>query len=107
VDPGLDKGALMSDGAAKPHRGSQVIERLEEFIKDIGIGIAANASSPFKVIQFSFIIAFWLCLFYAIALPTKYFIDTGRILLSDVSIYYLLGAICMYLTTHVFEIFDQ
>lgn len=62
---------------------------------------------PINLFRFSFAIAAVLCLFYSIALPTLFYRATGKVLLSDASVYYFLSAIGMFLTERALKDFDK
>lgn len=67
----------------------------------------AQLFSPLNVFRLSFVIAGALCLIYAIALPVRYYEETDLILLSDLSIYYFLSAIAMFMTERALKDFDR
>jgi hypothetical protein len=102
----------MPDGAAEPARGwgiPQGIQAVQAVVDAIAAGLDAVETwfSPIKIFRFSFGVAAWLCLFYSIALPTRFYFTTHEVLLSDVSIYYLLGAIGMFLTERALKDFEE
>lgn len=72
------------------------------FLKDL-----ATLFAPMNLFRLSFVIAAALCIIYSISLPTEFYVATGRVLLSDASIYYFMSAIGMFLTERALKEFDN
>lgn len=88
------------------HGSSRGLEAVIDAIM-ADLGAVVTWFSPIKIFRFSFGVAAWLCLFYSIALPVRFYFATHEILLSDVSVYYLLGAIAMFLTERALKDFED
>jgi hypothetical protein len=103
----------VSEGGAIPVPGSEggvipapvrsaiilVIEHVSQF--------AAQAFHPLNIFRFSLGVAAVLCLLYAIGLPVRYYEATDKILFSDVSIYYFLSSVAMFMAEKALAKFDR
>jgi hypothetical protein len=63
----------------------------------------AATFSPFDAFELSFIVASFLCLSYAIALPVLIYIRLDIVLVSDVSIYFIVAALALFFTGRAFD----
>jgi hypothetical protein len=63
--------------------------------------------TPMGSFEISFIVASFLCCIYAIALPIIVYLQKSIILFSDVSVYYSLTAIALYLTGRAFKYVEK
>jgi hypothetical protein len=68
---------------------------------------AASGLTPLHAFELSFIIASVLSLGYAIAFPILVYAETGIVLFSDVSVYFLIAAVAFFLTGRAFDFTDQ
>lgn len=72
-----------------------------------GIPIADTGLTPLGAFELSFIFASLMSAGYAIVFPVLVYIETDIILLSDVSVYFLLGAVALFLTGRTFDYTEQ
>lgn len=96
----------MANGKAIPRPEPGILESVFAAIAPT-LNNVATFFAPINLFRFSFALATALCLIYSIALPTRFYFATGRVLLSDSSIYFLVSAIGMFLTERALKEFDR
>jgi hypothetical protein len=89
-------------GAISPPVWSGIVLVIERVLQ-----LAAQAFHPLNIFRFSLGVAAVLCLLYAVGLPVRYYESTNKILFSDVSIYYFLSSVAMFMAEKALAKFDR